>query len=60
MSYQQTGQIAEINSTEIVLGPDLLGRDIPLRDRMRPLFAIFLLMMESCFIMTYLLAAKNG
>jgi ABC-2 type transport system permease protein len=46
MSYQQTGQIAEINSTEIVLGPDLLGRDIPLRDRMRPLFAIFLLMME--------------
>ena len=46
MSYQQTGQIAELNSTEIVLGPDLLGRDIPLRDRMRPLFAIFLLMME--------------
>jgi ABC-2 type transport system permease protein len=46
MSYEQTGQIAEVNSTEIVLGPDLLGRDIPLRDRMRPLFAVLLLMME--------------
>jgi ABC-2 type transport system permease protein len=46
LSYEQTGQLTEINSREIVLGPDLLGRDIPLRDRMRPLFAIFLLMME--------------
>jgi len=46
MSFQQTGQIAEMNSQEIVLGPDLLGQDIPLRDRMRPLFAIFLLMLE--------------
>ena len=46
LSYQQTGQFTEMNTTEIVLGPDLLGRDIPLRDRMRPLFAIFLLIME--------------
>lgn len=46
LSYQQTGQFTEMNTTEIVLGPDLLGRDIPLRDRMRPLFGIFLLMME--------------
>ncbi|MBN1375032.1 MAG: ABC transporter permease [Dehalococcoidia bacterium] len=46
LSYQQTGQFTEMNTTEIVLGPDLLGRDIPLRDRMRPLFAVVLLMME--------------
>jgi ABC-2 type transport system permease protein len=46
MSYQQTGKIAEVNSTEIILGPDLLGRDIPLRDRMRPLFTVILLLME--------------
>jgi ABC-2 type transport system permease protein len=46
MSYEQTGQITDVNSMEIVLGPDLLGRDIPLRDRMRPLFAVLLLLME--------------
>ena len=30
----------------MVLGTDLLGQDIPLRERMRPLFAVMLLMME--------------
>jgi ABC-type Na+ efflux pump permease subunit len=32
---------------EEVLGPDLVGQQIPLRDRMLPLFAIFMLMMET-------------
>jgi len=46
MSYLQTGQTANVNYTETILGPDLLGIDIPMRDRLRPLFAVFLLMME--------------
>ena len=46
LAYRQTGQIASFNEKEIVLGTDLLGQDIPLRERMRPLFAVMLLMIE--------------
>lgn len=46
LAYEQTGQLASFNETEIVLGTDLLGQDIPLRERMRPLFAVMLLMIE--------------
>ena len=46
LAYEQTGQLANFNETEIVLGTDLLGQDISLRERMRPLFAVMLLIME--------------
>ncbi|MCK5181421.1 MAG: ABC transporter permease, partial [Dehalococcoidia bacterium] len=46
LAFKQTGQFANFNETQIVLGTDLLGQDIPLRERMRPLFAVMLLMME--------------
>ena len=46
LAFKQTGQFASFNETQIVLGTDLLGQDIPLRERMRPLFAVMLLMME--------------
>jgi len=46
LAYEQTGQLASFNETEIVLGTNLLGQDIPLRERMRPLFAVMLLMIE--------------
>lgn len=46
LAYKQTGQLASFDETEIVLGTDLLGEDIPLRERMRPLFAVMLLMIE--------------
>ena len=46
LAYRQTGQLASFNETEIVLGTNLLGQDIPLRERMRPLFAVMLLMIE--------------
>lgn len=36
-----------IEVNEEVLGPDMVGQQIPLRDRMLPLFAIFALMMET-------------
>ena len=46
LAFKQTGQFASFNETQMVLGTDLLGQDIPLRERMRPLFAVMLLMME--------------
>lgn len=47
LAYQQTGQVLTIEITEEVLGPDLAGMQIPPRDRMRPLFAVVLIMMET-------------
>ena len=46
LSYAQTGQALNIETTEEILGPDMLGNQIALRDRMRPLLAIFILLVE--------------
>ncbi|MFC1994674.1 ABC transporter permease [Chloroflexota bacterium] len=46
LAFEQTGQLASFNETQIVVGTDLLGQDIPLRERMRPFFAVMLLMIE--------------
>ena len=47
LAYQQTGQALTIEIREEVLGPDMLGMQIPQRDRMRPLFAVLLIMTET-------------
>jgi len=47
LAYLQIGEPLAIEVSEEVLGPDMLGMQIPLRDRLRPLFAIFLLMIET-------------
>lgn len=46
LSYAQTGQALNFNTTQEILGPDLLGAQIPLRDRLRPLLAVFILLLE--------------
>ena len=46
LAYAQTGQSLDFRTTEEVLGPDLLGAQIALRDRMRPLLAVFILLVE--------------
>jgi ABC-2 type transport system permease protein len=46
LAYNQTGQALNFQTTEEVLGPNLLGAQIALRDRMRPLLAVFILLME--------------
>ena len=46
LSYAQTGQTLNFDTTEEVLGPDMLGDQIALRDRMRPLLAVFILLVE--------------
>lgn len=46
LSYAQTGQYLNFNTTEEVLGPDMLGSPVSLREHMRPLLAILILLME--------------
>jgi len=47
MAYLQTGQTLNIDWQPEILGPDMAGAQIPQRDRMRSLFAVFLLMTET-------------
>jgi ABC-2 type transport system permease protein len=46
LSYAQTGQAMKYDTTEEVLGPDMLGNQIALRDRLTPLLAVFILITE--------------
>jgi ABC-2 type transport system permease protein len=46
LSYAQTGQVLNFETTEEIIGPDMLGNQIALRDRMRPLLAVFILLVE--------------
>jgi ABC-2 type transport system permease protein len=46
LAYAQTGQALNFETTEELFGADMLGNQIALRDRMRPLLAIFILLVE--------------
>ena len=47
MINQMSGFEIDIDEIEIVLGPDMGGKQIPYRDRMLPLFAVMLLITET-------------
>jgi ABC-2 type transport system permease protein len=48
MIYAQTGQPLTVDfSTEVLPGPDMVGKQIPPRDRMRPLLAVLLIVFET-------------
>jgi ABC-2 type transport system permease protein len=47
MVYLQTGQSIDVDWQQEVLGPDMVGSQVPLRDRMRSLFAVLLLVAET-------------
>ena len=47
LAYRQTGQALAIEVSEEILGPDMMGMQIPPRDRMIPLFAVALLIFET-------------
>ena len=47
MAYLQTGQTLNIDWQAEILGRDMAGAQIPQRDRMRSLFAVFILMTET-------------
>lgn len=44
--FALSGQKLDLEVTEIMLGPDMAGQQIPPRRRMLPLFTVFILMME--------------
>jgi ABC-2 type transport system permease protein len=52
LSYQQTGQSLAIEVSQEVLGPDLAGTPLPPRDRLRPLLAVMLIMVETMGLAT--------
>jgi ABC-2 type transport system permease protein len=47
MAYLQTGQTLNIDWQPEILGEDMAGSQIPQRDRVRSLFAVFVLMTET-------------
>ena len=47
IAYIQSGQILAVDISEEIIGPDMLGMQIPPRDRMIPFFAIFLILTET-------------
>ena len=47
VSFTIGGQPLDIDSQEVVLGPDLAGRQISPRQRMLPLLAVFVLLIET-------------
>lgn len=47
LAYLQSGQLLTVEISEQILGPDMLGMQVPPRDRMLPLFAILILMVET-------------
>ncbi len=46
LAYLLAGEPLAVDISAEVLGPDMLGQQIPLRDRMRPLLAVFLVLFE--------------
>lgn len=46
LSYAQTGQALNFDTNQEILGPDMLGSQLTLRDRMRPFLAVFILLLE--------------
>jgi ABC-2 type transport system permease protein len=47
LAYQQAGQPLTVEINEEILGTDMAGMQVPPRDRMRPLLAVFLIMFET-------------
>jgi ABC-2 type transport system permease protein len=46
LAYAQTGQALSSETSEEILGPDMIGDQIALRDRLKPLLAVFILLVE--------------
>ena len=51
-AYLQTGQPLAIEMSEEILGPDMIGMQIPPRNRLRPLLAVFILLVETMGLAT--------
>jgi ABC-2 type transport system permease protein len=52
LAYIQTGQPLPVEISQEIVGVDMAGRQIPPRDRLRPVFAVLLLITETLFLAT--------
>ncbi len=52
VAYLQSGQILAVDISEEIIGPDMLGQQIPPRDRILPFFAIFIILTETLGLST--------
>ncbi len=46
LAFMQTGHSLAVDISEEVLGQDMIGTPVPPRDRLRPLLAVFIIIME--------------
>ena len=60
MAFNIAGQPLEIDATEEVLGPDLAGQQIPPRDRLLPLLAVLVLMIETLSLASLISSEIEG
>jgi ABC-2 type transport system permease protein len=60
VSYTLAGKPLKVDVTEEVLGHDFVGEQIPARDRMLPLFAVFILMMETMGLASLITSEIEG
>jgi ABC-2 type transport system permease protein len=54
LTYVQVGQPLPLEISQEIVGPDMIGRQVPPRDRLRPVFAVLLLITETLFLATLL------
>lgn len=54
VAYFLGGDVANIETNEEILGPNTVGDPVPARDRMRPLLAIFVILIETLGLATLL------
>ena len=54
IAYVLGGNVANIEANETILGPDTVGDPIPVRDQMRPMLAIFVIILETMGLATLL------
>lgn len=52
LSYIETGQPLPVDISQEIVGADMAGSQIPPRDRLRPVFAVLLLITETLFLAT--------
>ena len=52
LAYIQTGRPLPVEISQEIIGVDMAGRQIPPRDRLRPVFAVLLLITETLFLAT--------
>ena len=47
LAYLQAGQLLNVKITQEIIGPDLMGMQVPPRERLRPLLAVFIVIFET-------------